>query len=504
MQTGSIRGCLSSLRHRIAAGEWADRDLLARFANDRDEGAFAALVHRHGPLVLGVCRRVLHDCNDADDAFQATFLVLARKAGMIKRPERLTNWLYGVAYRIAYKLRAAASIRQARHQELTDMPDREPDASAALDDLCRVLDDELQRLPEKFRAPLVLCYLHGKTREEAATLLGWTVGQVKGMLERGRDLLRTRLVQRGVTLSAGSLAALLSANALSAAVSAGLACATIKAALVFVTGKATAAGNAAIVAEGVLGAMWMTRAKVVVGVVFALALGVAGVGVGVTGFTAQPEENQAAPRKLAAKPKAEAKGNLQKLATARVAEAKALYETYWDRYLAGVEGEHTVNLWSRRWLRADQDLFEKYADRAAALAAHVERLKKLDEIARARLDLAGSLKQVDTPARELKNYTSAKTAFDNDPMANAEPVCRASVRWLMAQYAFRDPGADLTDRFQAHLDRVKQLELDAKARAKAGTVVSRDVSAATYYRLEAEDWLARGKVFSKEALGGEP
>jgi RNA polymerase sigma factor (sigma-70 family) len=191
-----LSGFLRHFRRQVAlrdTGEVTDRDLLQRFAHGRDGDAFTALVHRYGPLVLGVCRRVLRQGPDAEDAFQATFLVLARKAGSVGRPERLGNWLYGVALRTAQKARAEVARRRARQQQVTDMPTSQLDREADREELRQVLDDEVQRLPDKFRAPLLLCYLQGMTREEAAARLGWSAGAVKGMLERGREVLRSRL-----------------------------------------------------------------------------------------------------------------------------------------------------------------------------------------------------------------------------------------------------------------------------------------------------------------------
>jgi RNA polymerase sigma-70 factor (ECF subfamily) len=167
-----------------------------RFASERDEEAFAVLVRRHGPLVLGVCRRVLGAAPDAEDAFQATFLVLARKAGSIRDPHLLGSWLYGVASRIARKARRAANKRQAREQQLNGRVACAASASAD-PDLLPVLEEELRRLPEKIRAAVGLCYLEGKTNEEAARLLHWPTGTVKGRLARARCLLRQRLTRRG-------------------------------------------------------------------------------------------------------------------------------------------------------------------------------------------------------------------------------------------------------------------------------------------------------------------
>jgi RNA polymerase sigma factor (sigma-70 family) len=192
-----------------AADVPTDGHLLRRFAADRDQAAFATLVERHGPLVLSVCRRVLGTVQDAEDAFQATFLVLARKAGSIRDPHLLGNWLYGVASRIARKARAGVSKRQMHEKQAQLLPSLQAPPGPEPDDVGSVLDEELSRLPEKYRVAVVLCYLEGKTNEEAAQLLDWPTGTVKGRLARARDLLRSRLMRRGLRASALVLAAFL-------------------------------------------------------------------------------------------------------------------------------------------------------------------------------------------------------------------------------------------------------------------------------------------------------
>jgi RNA polymerase sigma factor (sigma-70 family) len=196
------------LRHirGLAAAEESDGQLLERFAAAREEAAFAALVRRHGPLVLGVCRRVLHQEQDAEDAFQATFLALARKAASAGRRATLGTWLYQVAYHAALRVRQQSALRRRREDRTPPRPRPDLLAEVTGRELLTVLDEELHRLPERCRAPLVLCYLEGRTRDEAARELGWSLGTLKRRLEQGRVRLHDRLSRRGVAL-AGLLAA---------------------------------------------------------------------------------------------------------------------------------------------------------------------------------------------------------------------------------------------------------------------------------------------------------
>jgi RNA polymerase sigma factor (sigma-70 family) len=260
----------------VPAVQPADRQLLQRFVAGRDQEAFAALVRRHGPLVLGVCRRVLGDAHDAEDVFQATFLVLARKAGSIRQPEALPGWLYGVAYRLALKARGAAARRRLLEKKVAVNPAAEP-ADLTWTELRAALDDELQRLPARHRVPLVLCYLEGKTQDEAARQLGWPRGTLKRRLERGRELLAARLSRRGLDLSAGLLAVALTRAAAPAAVPVALTAATTRAGVLFAAGPAGAAATpAAALARGVLPAL--PAVKVQVGVALLLVLLAAGAG----------------------------------------------------------------------------------------------------------------------------------------------------------------------------------------------------------------------------------
>ncbi len=205
MAIGAANSAAGDIRRLFDGGTVAGLDdvqLLERFAARGDGPAFASLVARHGPMVLGVCRGVLRDPHDAEDAFQATFLVLVRKAGSLAGVRSLGGWLYRVAYRVALEADARSERRrrrEARGVEMDAVADRRRDGDA---ELGPVIHEELRRLPEKYRDPIVLCDLEGLTREQAADHLRWPVGTVSGRLARARELLRGRLTRRGVGLSA--------------------------------------------------------------------------------------------------------------------------------------------------------------------------------------------------------------------------------------------------------------------------------------------------------------
>jgi RNA polymerase sigma factor (sigma-70 family) len=200
----SLNNVIERLRRLASlpqAAQLADRELLERFVRRHDETAFTALVERHAPMVLRVCRRVLRHHQDAEDACQAAFLVLVRRAAAVRKAASLASWLHGVALRVALKLRSRTARTPRPAEDLAAVADPR---EAALDwsDVGAVLDEELERLPEKLRAPLILCYLEARTRDEAAEELGWKPTTLKGRLELGRKLLRQRLARRGLALSA--------------------------------------------------------------------------------------------------------------------------------------------------------------------------------------------------------------------------------------------------------------------------------------------------------------
>jgi RNA polymerase sigma factor (sigma-70 family) len=280
MANGPMKRMIGQLRKAVlvrAGGDLTDGQLLECFVSRRDEAAFEALLRRHGPMVLGVCRRVLRDAHDAEDAFQATFLVLVRKAGSVVPRDRVGNWLYGVAVRTALEAKTMAARRRLKERRVRDLP--RPEAVPAEDwsDVRPLLDEELSQLPDKYRVPVVLCDLEGKSRQEAAEQLGWPKGTVASRLATARRMLARRLARRGVALSGGALAAGLVHQHASAAVPPALVAATLKTAALFASGHGPAAGEiskAAALAEGVLKAMLLTRLKTSVAVL--LALGVIG------------------------------------------------------------------------------------------------------------------------------------------------------------------------------------------------------------------------------------
>jgi RNA polymerase sigma factor (sigma-70 family) len=292
---------LSQVRTLFGAGVVAglsDAQLLERFrdrtteaadATRAAEAAFEALVARHGPMVLGVCRRALADPVEIEDAFQATFLVLVRRAGSVRVDDSLGRWLYGVARRVAAKARARSERSRCRSVRLEAEPPA-PDPVDDRADLLAALDEEVSRLPEKYRAPVILCHLEGLTHAEAAARLRWPVGTVSGRLSRARGLLEDRLVRRGLVPTAGALAMALAGTEARAALPEQLAAATARAAVRLSMGGGAQVGAASASALGlmneVLRAAFVFKFKAAAAVMLILALGgaaAAGIGVGAGG-----------------------------------------------------------------------------------------------------------------------------------------------------------------------------------------------------------------------------
>jgi cobalt-zinc-cadmium efflux system membrane fusion protein len=294
----ALRTFLRHLKKSVdagSAGGLSDAQLLARFVAERDEAAFELLVWRHAALVWQAARRLLGRPEDVEDVFQATFLTLARQASAVRRPGALAAWLYRVAYRAALRTRVAAR-RSPAGNSVAELPAPETADEAARRELRPLLDEEINRLPEKYRVPVVLCYLEGRTLEEAARLLGCPRGTVSSRLAGARERLRGRLTRRGLAPSATLPALLAPAKAGTAGVPAALVRRTAEAGVLFGSGQAAGGAvtpAAAALAKGVLRTMWLTKVRVVA--VVALGLVAAGAAAGVLSGRTRAEKPDPAP-----------------------------------------------------------------------------------------------------------------------------------------------------------------------------------------------------------------
>jgi RNA polymerase sigma factor (sigma-70 family) len=256
-----------TLFHEGVIGDVADEQLLERFVTAHGEGgerAFEALVERHGPMVLRVCRTILRDNHDAEDAFQATFMALARQAASIRTRASVASWLHGVARRVASYARSAASRRRECEWKAADLAGRFV-AEPRWDDLAQVVHEEIDQLPEQYRAPIVLCHIEGLTEGQIAQRLGRPVGTIRSQLARGRQRLRCRLIRRGLAPASVVLVMARAGSSANAVVASALVTSTIQSAMQFAKARATTAGmvsaSAAALAEGFLGSMLMARIK---------------------------------------------------------------------------------------------------------------------------------------------------------------------------------------------------------------------------------------------------
>jgi RNA polymerase sigma factor (sigma-70 family) len=280
---------LLSELHRLFGAESAarllDGQLLDGFKTTQEQVAFATLVRRHGPMVLNVCRRVLHNDSDADDTFQATFLILARKAGGIGKRQALAAWLHKVAYRVALQSRADRAARQGHEQEAPARLGEDPLAAITARELLTVLDEELLGLPERLRAPLILCYLEEQTQENAAKFLRLSERTLRRRLEQGREALRRRLERRGLALPAAFLAAATLQRSAEAALPALLVSSTVKAAVRAAAGDTLAtvtSVHTAKLAAGTLKAMAVGKVSKVA--VAAITVALVGSGMSIFAF----------------------------------------------------------------------------------------------------------------------------------------------------------------------------------------------------------------------------
>jgi RNA polymerase sigma factor (sigma-70 family) len=244
MADAPLRTVLRQIRRTAsekAFKDSSDSELLGRYLTERDEAAFVVLLKRHSSMVLNVCRRIQRNEHDAEDAFQATFLLLARKANSIRKHESVAGWLYRVAERLAVDMSESQTRRHARERDAAARRTASSVSDGAWQELQETLDSALRQLPDKYRAPLLLCYLEGKTQEQAALQLGCPLGTVRSRLARGRDRLRQLLVRQGMRLSGPALALGLVASSGSAAAPSALVSGTVRAALDYAAGQSATA-----------------------------------------------------------------------------------------------------------------------------------------------------------------------------------------------------------------------------------------------------------------------
>lgn len=380
MRSGSVHFLVRQLRHSV--GERTDADLVRRFATERDGDAFAELVQRHGSLVWGVCRRRLNR-TDAEDAFQATFLVFARNAASIRKPESLGAWLHGVAYRVAQRMRLSGEPLPADPVSL---------APSCLDSLTvreflAALDDELAALPDKYRRPLVLCFLQERTQDDAAKRLGVSLSTLKRRLEAGRELLRERLTRRGVELPVALLAVGLGGGTVPAALAEGVVRAAIG-------GGADVSATVLTITEGVMRAMWETKLRAwVVGLLMATTVA------GGTGYFAYSGQAQSGAGKQPANTPAAAKkiDPNERLRAAELDAAKA-----------------EVMIAEAKLQRAENDLgrTRALAQSGAVSATELSKAESSAEEAKAQLLRARSQFEIAVARMEAEK---AKAAIEDDP-----------------------------------------------------------------------------------------
>ena len=306
MATNQLGAALGQIHRLFGDGTLAglsDAQLLKQYVKHRDEFAFEALVQLHGPMVMSVCRGILADPNDADDAFQASFLLLARKAGSLRAGGALGGWLHRVSCRVALQVKSDAARRRDRERRAAELAGRSSLSSEPWDDRIAILHEEIDRLPERYRQPIVLCYLEEMTYQQAASHLNWTEGSTQGRLRRAKDLLKARLIRRGVTLAGAGLSTLTIPRTTSA-VSTAIHRATVRAARHFVLGEAAAVGTVSTATNALvnqaLRTMTITKLKTAGAAALVLA-GLTSIGVVALG-AGRPDNPRPAPAKATAAP----------------------------------------------------------------------------------------------------------------------------------------------------------------------------------------------------------
>jgi RNA polymerase sigma factor (sigma-70 family) len=437
-------------------GSVSDGQLLERFITGRDEAAFAALVERHGPMVWGVCRRVLPRHHDAEEAFQATFLVLARKATSVNHRETVAHWLHAVAYQTARKARALAFRRASRERGVSELPEPESPACELTAELMQVVDEELNRLPDHYRAPVVLCDLEGRTRREASVRLGWPEGTVSSRLSRARALLARRLTRRGIGLSGALLAALLEQTRATAKMAPPLPSSTVRMAALIRVGEAAAttllSPRVASLTGGVIQSMLLSKLKMTLVALFAV--GLLSAGLVASGLADQPPRTEPQAQTGSAPPSGP-------IAPKRIDPQPN--RPHWEEFLA-------------RWERRSAEPPHATRGRPPAMSndefTTILRRAYLDTLGRpptpAEIQSAQAERQADLVLRLLSQITARTDAKGNEGLAEwvrreiASPDVhtdiQAGLRWIVEPNAQRAPHRDGPHELSRLLDEWQTLE----------------------------------------------
>ena len=384
---GDLRSAVQQYRSASLSRDgvrWTDGQLLESFILRREEAAFEALLQLHGAMVFAVCRRILGNHHDAEDAFQATFLVLARSAPSIIKRNSIASWLYGVANRVSLKAKESRHSRRLREESAAQSSDTSPAHQDGANDTNSILDEELSKLPAGYRDVLILCELEGKTYKEAAQRLNLTERAISMRLLRARNLLAKRLTRRGVIMSVGALSVFLTENVASASFPTALATSTCQAANSLIAGSAcTVSPNVTNLIEGVLRTMFMTKVKI--GITFAALLTTIGFGVGSLLLQVQAAPPQIGSNKQDAKQLANALGPKVDDAAAQQQEiaviARKGFDVAFEAFRSVEYDDHEdICRWSLRWLEAETSVSRDQHQRLTAAESHLDRIKRFEEI----------------------------------------------------------------------------------------------------------------------------
>ena len=405
----------------------SDGQIMDRFVEKRDEAAFAALVRRHGPMVWGVCQRIAGRTADAEDAFQAAFLVLVRKAAAIEPREAVGNWLYGVACHTALKARTACLKLHAKEKQVANMPEPAHHLRDDREELQAMLDRELSALPDKYRLPVVLCHLEGRTRKAVAAQLKIPEGTLSSRLATAHRMLAKRLARHGLAVSGGSLAAFFAQSAASASVPASVVSSTIKTAMLVAASNGVAAGivSSKVVAltEGVLKAMLLTQLKIIAFLMGTLC--VLGTGAGVLTRHALAAGRQEAKKEPAPNPEATA----PKTSAVKPKEDKEMLEGTWHMVEVSVGGKHQARETSKDqiWAFTDGKVVIEYTDGSSQVMMYQiddakQKPRAIDLVPVAWPDKGSTFKGIyELDGDRLKLYYSRNVAPDAERPARFDP-----------------------------------------------------------------------------------